>query len=162
MGNGNLNFCDILGPSWELGTWELTTRNDILVRRPSWETKTLNRTWVLQRLIDAFGACALPRRAAARVADGAGARWLGGMASLLLPIAMAALCGSATVAASTSNLNARLLRGEYVLRCLTWTGSLVVSFVYIAGPLIEVLPCWSEQVPRFCGASATGTTDIVL
>jgi hypothetical protein len=91
-----------------------------------------------------------------------GARWLGGMASLLLPIAMAALCGSATVAASTSNLNARLLRGEYVLRCLTWTGSLVVSFVYITGPLIEVLPCWSEQVPRFCGASATGTTDIVL
>ena len=30
VGVGNLRFCNIVGPKWELGTWEFIARNDIV------------------------------------------------------------------------------------------------------------------------------------
>jgi hypothetical protein len=29
VGVGNLDFCNIAGPKWELGIWEFIARNDI-------------------------------------------------------------------------------------------------------------------------------------
>ena len=30
MGVGNLDFCNIVGPNWELGIWEFIAKNDIV------------------------------------------------------------------------------------------------------------------------------------
>ena len=30
VGVGNLDFCNIVGPKWELGIWEFIARNDIV------------------------------------------------------------------------------------------------------------------------------------
>ena len=30
MGVGNLKFCNIVGPNWELGIWEFIARNNIV------------------------------------------------------------------------------------------------------------------------------------
>ena len=30
VGVGNLDFCNIVGPNWELGIWEFIAKNDIV------------------------------------------------------------------------------------------------------------------------------------